>query len=232
MGEAQPTVLLVEDNELVRDMIMHMLAGNGFQAVAAETAEQGLVEFESHPTVSMAILDMVLPGKSGLDLAAELERRRPGFRILYISGLADSIAMESIARRAPELVLLKPFGENALIQRVTALLGPGVMRPGPGRSITVTAMPPSPFPWDRLVEASDTLRDPASRVIGYRDTAAGFAIAITHIAVLRAGRVPYAFRFTGNAALPIALTVLSGDSAQALTLIERVGLGVDIAPAA
>src|SRR5579863_6072644 len=122
MEDARPTVLLVEDNDLVRDTVVAMLESYGFPVVAVETAEEGLLEFQTNPSVTLAILDMVLPGKSGLDLAAELERRRPGFPILYMSGLGDSIAMESIGRRAPELVLVKPFSEEALIRRVIALL--------------------------------------------------------------------------------------------------------------
>src|SRR5581483_4042310 len=108
----EPIVLLVEDDELVRDTVLSMLELHGIGTVCAENAEDGLLEFESHESIAIGILDMVLPGgKSGLDLAAELERRRPGFPILYTSGLTDSIAMESIARRSPEVVLLKPFDE-------------------------------------------------------------------------------------------------------------------------
>ncbi len=227
MGETRPTVLLVEDNDLVRGALKSMLAGNGFATVDAATAELGLAEFEANPAISLAILDMILPGESGLDLAAELERRRPGFRILYISGCCESIAMESIARLAPELVLFKPFGEAMLIQRVTALL-----KSGPRRGMAVAGMPPSPFPWDRLVEASDELGVPGARIMSYRDTATGFSIAITHSAVLRTAEMAYAFGFTGDPAMPLALTVLPDDRARALSLIERVGLGADIAPAA
>lgn len=225
MGEARATVLLVEDNELVRDTLKTMLASNGFVTVDVGTAELGLAEFEANPAIALAILDMILPGDSGLDLAAELERRRPGFRILYISGFCESIAMESIARLAPELVLFKPFGEAMLIQRVTALL-----KAGPSRAIA--GMPPSPFPWDRLVEASDDLGAAGARIVSYRDTATGFAIAITHSAVLRAAEVAYAFGCTGNPGLPLALAVLPADRARALSLVEQVGLGADIATAA
>lgn len=231
MKDAQPTVLLVEDNELVRDTLKSMLASHGFAIVDVGTAEQGLAEFEADPTISLAILDMILPGESGLDLAAELERRRPGFRILYISGFCDSIAMESIARLAPELVLFKPFGEETLIQRVAALLKLGA-EPAPGRGIAVAGMPPSPFPWHRLVEASDELGAGGTRIMVYRDTATGFAIAITHSAVLRVAEVAYAFGFTGDPVSPLTLAVLPDDRARALSLIEQIGLGADIAPAA
>ena len=229
MDKAQPTVLLVEDNELVRDTVMGMLSAHGFPVVAAASAEEGIREFETDPAITLAILDMILPGKSGLDLAAELERRRPGFRILYMSGLGESIAMESIARRAPDLVLIKPFSEEMLLERVSGLLRSGTPQP---RGAIVTAMPQSAYPWDRLVEASDDLGTAGAGLMSYRDTAAGFAIAITHVAVLRVAGVPYTFRFNGNLTLPLTLTVLPDDRMQALTLIEQIGLGVDIAPAA
>ena len=231
MDSAQTAVLLVEDDQQVRVILEDMLLEHGFRTFAAETAEQGLLAFESHPGVSLAILDMVLPGgDSGLDLAAELERRRPGFPILYISGLVDSIAMECIARRDPERVLLKPFVEETLIQRVRALLSGKVSHPGPGHSTTPAGSPV--FPWERLVEASDRLAGPSARVMSYRDTPAGYAIAIVHVAVLRAACMPYAFAPTGDPAMPLALTVGQDDRAGALRLIEHVGLGADIAFAA
>ncbi|HWC99861.1 MAG TPA: response regulator [Candidatus Sulfopaludibacter sp.] len=215
-------MLVVEDNELLRDVIECMLSGHGFTTVSVETAERGLAAFEDNPTVSLAILDMVLPGQSGLDLAAELERRRPGFRILYISGFSDSIAMESIARRDPKLVLIKPFGEDELIQRVSGLLS---VAPRP-------AVGGWSYPWDRLVEASDNLVAADTQLLSYRDTAAGFGVAITHIAALRAAAVPYAFHFTGDPNLPIELLVLQNDRGAALALIQTIGLGADIAIAA
>lgn len=232
MDEGQPTVLVVEDNELLRYTIERTLSGYGFTVLDAGTAEQGMTLFEANPGVALAILDMVLPGKSGLDMAAEIERKCPGFSILYMSGFSDSIAMESIARRAPNRVLLKPFGERLLLQRVTALLETGVERAGPGRSSTPTGGAAFEFPWERLLEASDTLAGASLEIMAYRDTAAGFAIAITHVAVLRAAGVPYTFRPRENTAMPLGLTVTEDKRAQALTLIERIGLGADIAPAA
>lgn len=221
MGEPLACVLVVEDNELLRDLIQSMLSGHGFTTVTAETAEQGLAVFETNPDVCLAILDMVLPGQSGLDLAAELERRRPGFRILYISGFSDSIAMESIARRDPRVVLIKPFGEDELIQRVSSLLA--TVPRSSSRAV---------YPWERLVEASDILPPPVGQLLSYRDTAAGFGIAITHVAGFRAAGVPYAFGFTGNSSFPVAIAVPQHDRAKALTLIEQIGLGADIAFAA
>jgi CheY-like chemotaxis protein len=65
----------------------------------------------------------VMPGVSGLDLAAILGRDYPNLKILYISGYIGSLAAEALARRSPERVLLKPFTEDALLARVLMLLG-------------------------------------------------------------------------------------------------------------
>jgi hypothetical protein len=82
------------------------------------------------------------------------------------------------------------------------------------------------------VEASDYLPESVTQLLSYRDTAAAFGVAITHVAALRAAAVPYAFRFTGNATLPVSLTVSPHDRVKALSLIEHLGLGADIAMAA
>ncbi len=66
---------------------------------------------------------MVMPGVSGLDLAADLGREYPNLKILYISGYVGSLVAEALARRSPERVLMKPFTEEALLARVRDLLG-------------------------------------------------------------------------------------------------------------
>jgi len=63
-----------------------------------------------------------MPGGSGLDLAVELQRRFPFIHVLYMSGYADSIAMESISRVSPEHVLAKPFTDRALLASVLQVM--------------------------------------------------------------------------------------------------------------
>ena len=62
-----------------------------------------------------------MPGLSGLDLAVQLARDLPALKILYISSAIESIAMESLHRRSPESVLLKPFTVPELLLRVHTL---------------------------------------------------------------------------------------------------------------
>jgi len=117
-------ILVVEDDEQLLKAIGRKLMNSGFTVFEARNTTEGSALFESHgDRIRLAVLDMLLPGESGLDLAAELERRRPGMKILYISGMVASVAMASIMRHSPESVLLKPFSLDRLVESIRKLLG-------------------------------------------------------------------------------------------------------------
>jgi DNA-binding response OmpR family regulator len=119
----QPTVLVVEDEAPLRRLIVHYLTSDGIASVEAGAADPGLSVVRQNPgLIDLAIIDMVMPGMSGLDLAAELGREFPGLKILFTSGYVDSIAMQGIAGLSPESVLFKPFTVEDLLSRVHKLL--------------------------------------------------------------------------------------------------------------
>ena len=121
--EAGRTILVVEDQTEVRHLISQLLTRGGFRTLEAGDGHEALALIDAFNTsISLAILDMVLPTMSGLDVAAELQRRHPEIKVLYLSGYAGSIAMDSIQRRSPELLLLKPFTEEGLLSRVNGML--------------------------------------------------------------------------------------------------------------
>ena len=127
---AQKTILVVDDEPAVRRLIVRTLSDNGFVALEAGSGTDGLAIFQVQSgAINLAIVDMVMPAMSGLDLAAELVRRQPNLKILYISGHSESIAMESIARQWPESVLLKPFNRRTLVARVQKLLSKELTAP-------------------------------------------------------------------------------------------------------
>lgn len=122
--EAGRTILVVEDQPEVRHLISQFLTRRGFRTLEAGDGHEALALIDAFNTsISLAILDMVLPTMSGLDVAAELQRRHPEIKVLYLSGYAGSIAMDSIKRRSPEHLLLKPFTEEGLLSRVNGMLG-------------------------------------------------------------------------------------------------------------
>jgi two-component system cell cycle sensor histidine kinase/response regulator CckA len=119
----KPTVLVVEDDANLRRLVVHMLTNGGFETLDASTAADGLSTVRKRQGgFDLAILDIVMPGTSGLDLASDLDREYPGLQILYISGYIGSPAADVLSRRTPDHVLLKPFTEEALLERVRLLL--------------------------------------------------------------------------------------------------------------
>jgi len=131
MNKSQFRVLVVDDEISLLRFIMRTLKHNGIHAIGAADGAAGLKAFLANcESIDLVILDMMMPGMNGLDLAAELERRRPGLTILYISGHGASIAMESILRQSADRVLLKPFTERDLVERIAHLLSVADLRCG------------------------------------------------------------------------------------------------------
>ena len=128
---AQRKILVVEDNGALRRLMLRILAGCGYAVLEAATGAEALELFQQHGTVDLAIIDMVMPGMSGLDVAAEIERQQSGTTILYVTAHASSVAIDSISRRTPDHVLLKPFDAADLIDRVAQLLQPQGPQPSP-----------------------------------------------------------------------------------------------------
>ena len=118
------TILVADDDPSVCHAISKTLSRNGFTVVSADSGERavGLVAARQG-AIDLAIIDMQMPGMNGLDLAVEVARAYPAMSILYISGNHESIALDCISRHAPESVLFKPFSFEALLEKVTALLG-------------------------------------------------------------------------------------------------------------
>ena len=136
--DSSATVLVVEDDPHLLRLIELMLAGGGFAVVTAGTAPGGLeLVRERDGRFDLAVIDIVMPGVSGLDLATDLDREYPDLKILYISGYIGSLATEALSRRSPERVLLKPFTAEELLSRVRMLLDIAPRREaGPAAQLT------------------------------------------------------------------------------------------------
>lgn len=224
-GSARPVILVVEDQAAMRSLISEMLARHQFVPLEAGSAAEALDLLRARSDVALAIIDMIMPGMSGLDLAVELDRRYPGTRILYISGFKSSIAMQAIADRSPESVLFKPFTEWRLVGRVRRLLGltDRLEEQDPALDLETA--------WERLIEGSDQVPD-GDRVAVYRNTAVAFSIAAAHSAILRQVDLPYRFRHTEEDDHAFELLVPAGQQHRARECISLIGLGADIELAA
>lgn len=117
------TILLVEDDPLVRSFAVRSLRRHGYRVIDTACAEDAEALLErSAPTLQLLVTDVVLPGKSGQELAAELARWAPGVPVLFCSGYTGRLMTQS--GRLPEgaRFLQKPYDSSALVREVRAAL--------------------------------------------------------------------------------------------------------------
>src|SRR5581483_5172471 len=99
-GAKTPKILIVEDDEMVRDYARAVLEALGYQPVAAGDGGAALRLLEEQCDIRLMLTDIGLPGDlNGAALAAEARRRRPGLAVLFASGSVDSSGK---ADRVPE----------------------------------------------------------------------------------------------------------------------------------
>ncbi|NJM07467.1 PAS domain S-box protein, partial [Candidatus Gracilibacteria bacterium] len=118
------TVLLVEDEGLVRDLAARVLRAQGYRVIEASNGEAALDVLEQHAldTIDLLLTDVIMPRRSGRALAEELTKRKPDLKVLYISGYTDN-AISSQGWLDPGTNLLhKPFSAAALAQKVREVL--------------------------------------------------------------------------------------------------------------
>ncbi|MDH7640931.1 hybrid sensor histidine kinase/response regulator [Sphingomonas oryzagri] len=118
--EPQPaiegTVLLVDDQDLVRATTAHMLEELGFDIIHARSGEEALRLVEAGAAFDIVVTDHLMPGITGAELARAIRKRVAGARVLLVSGYAD----EDVAPDLPRLA--KPFRAADLAERVRGLL--------------------------------------------------------------------------------------------------------------
>ncbi len=107
-------VLLVDDEPWVRMLIRRMLTYLGFSPIEASTADQALELADTHAAdIDLLLTDVVLPDRSGFELACRLLRRQPDLKVLYVTGhAAESAAVREGLRGAS--YLNKPFRSDEL----------------------------------------------------------------------------------------------------------------------
>jgi PAS domain S-box-containing protein len=117
------TVLLVEDEESVRELVRVTLASRGYNVLEAEDGERGLEIAESHKEhIDILITDVVMPGIGGRELAKKLLSLRPGISVLYLSGYTEDAVVTPGALGPGTGFLQKPFTLQNLAKKVREVL--------------------------------------------------------------------------------------------------------------
>jgi len=118
-----PTVLLVEDEDLIRHLAEQILVDAGYRVLTAANASEATeIAAAATAPIDLLLTDVVMPGVSGADLAHRLLRQHPEMRILYMSGYSDSLIFRYGVLQERAAFLRKPFSAEILERRVEELI--------------------------------------------------------------------------------------------------------------
>jgi two-component system, cell cycle sensor histidine kinase and response regulator CckA len=122
-GGGSETILLVEDEESVRQLVRDTLESRGYKVIEAENGEAGLRASGAHEgTIDMIITDVVMPGISGRELAKRVTEARPETKVLYLSGYTEEAIAHEGALDPGTAFLQKPFTLQVLSRKVREVL--------------------------------------------------------------------------------------------------------------
>jgi signal transduction histidine kinase len=122
--EGKGTILVVEDRADVRDHVASALTAYGYRVVKAGSAAEALSAWErEHDRIDVVLTDVLMPAISGPELAARLRTRRPGIKVVYMSGYAANKIEDPGFLNAQTDFIQKPFTPRQLLVVVSRVLG-------------------------------------------------------------------------------------------------------------
>ncbi len=121
--DAAATVLVVDDEVDLRDIMRRMLERKGFAALTAGDAKEAIDACRGHDgTIDLLVTDLSMPEITGREVAEQALALRPGLRVIYVSGLPKEVAVDKGMVGEDARLLQKPFTSSALIDAVNAAL--------------------------------------------------------------------------------------------------------------
>ncbi|HUN60472.1 MAG TPA: PAS domain S-box protein [Candidatus Sulfotelmatobacter sp.] len=123
-------VLLVEDEEAVRDLIRTILTGQGYEVIVALDPRHAESIASNFPgEIHLLLTDVVMPGTGGRELAARIMSTRPNIRVLYMSGYTENVITSGGMLERGLAFLQKPFSPSALVQKIREVLAHSTSAP-------------------------------------------------------------------------------------------------------
>jgi two-component system, cell cycle sensor histidine kinase and response regulator CckA len=121
-NKGHETLMVVEDETAVRNLVASALRHDGYHLLLATSAEEALRLDEGHPgPIDLLLTDAIMPGKSGIELAAAMAARRPGLPVIIMSGYTEE-TLTGMPLEKPISLLQKPFTPRELRRRIRDVL--------------------------------------------------------------------------------------------------------------
>lgn len=119
-----PTILVIDDDDLIRKMISTMLKKSGFTVMEAENGNKGLELLKGNIKPDLVITDILMPDKEGLETISEIRALMPTIKIIAISGggkKQDMTFLNLAKQMGAEKVLQKPFRPSDLLNTISEI---------------------------------------------------------------------------------------------------------------
>ena len=113
---------MVEDVAGLRELTRRLLERLGYSVLLAANAEEALQLFDRNPSIDLLLTDVVMPGASGPDLVTQLVERRPGLKVIYMSGYTDEAIVQHGVLKPGIAFLHKPFTSTTLGRKIREVL--------------------------------------------------------------------------------------------------------------
>jgi CheY-like chemotaxis protein len=119
-----PTILVIDDEPLVRRLLSNILIKAGYRVLEGQHAGHALDLCQQHPgPIHLLLTDIHMPDMNGRELAAHMRALRPQIRVLYISSDEDGLPATGPNSKEDSAFLLKPCSPDALRSKVREVLG-------------------------------------------------------------------------------------------------------------
>ena len=120
---ATSSILIVEDDALVREYVVTQISRFGYHTLAASNAAEGLAIIDRAERIDLLFTDVIIPGgMNGRQFATEALKRRPGLKVLYTSGYTDNAIVHHGRLDAGVLLLPKPYLSSDLARIIRTAL--------------------------------------------------------------------------------------------------------------
>jgi CheY-like chemotaxis protein len=124
MPEPKPqrTILVIEDEAMLREITEDMLTASGYRVICAPDGPEAIDRFEKNGSIDLVLSDLGLPGMSGEEVVKRLLAIRPGTKIIVCSGYVDPGLTAQLSGMGVQ-ILAKPYRSNELLRAVETAIG-------------------------------------------------------------------------------------------------------------
>ena len=118
-GDIKPTVFVIDDEEIIRDMTTDMLTDMGYNVLTSGDGEQAIQLFQGVSNdINVVLLDMIMPGLSGPEILTELQRIKPDIKVILSSGFSIEEVPQHILAQENTDFIEKPYRLNELLDKI------------------------------------------------------------------------------------------------------------------